>query len=138
MADLKLTTYEINKMAMAAQPELTDQQFSSHVMNMSLWFSARPNSYYFMFLCRERNDYTIFNFKEPRYEDAKRELKQLILSRGKPVSIDYDHDNDAYEIWVRTQSAQETTRPKTLLGEEKSDIVMYRLFRCDDFIIEIQ
>ena len=91
-------------------------------MNMSLWFS-QPHRSYFMFLNNEERDYTIFNFIEPDYHEGFEELKKLILSRGKPLAIEYNHDKDYYEVWLKDLHTGEAH--------------MYILFVCDPFIIEI-
>lgn len=125
MADKNITMgnlYDLNKSLYAKLPKMDVNDFQSKILNIGMWFSSRTDRKYFMFLCRELNDYTIFEFKNPNYNQAKEELKGLVLSRGIPVAIDYDHDTDSYEIWVK----------------RGNDCHMYKIFPCDDFMIPIE
>ena len=118
----KMTEYELACATAVTAPQMDNKTFHDYVMNMSLWFS-QPHRSYFMFLNNELHDYTIFNFIEPNYAEGMEELKKLILSRGVPVAIDYNHEHDYYEVWVR--------------DVQKKSAHMYILFVCDDFMIEI-
>lgn len=113
------TLYETNCDIYKALPPMKTEDFDTKTLNIAAWFSSRTDRKYFMFLCKELSDYTIFEFKEPRYEEAKKELRSLITSRGLPVLIDYNHDLDSYEIWVKREDT----------------VHMYMLFPCDDFMI---
>lgn len=123
------TLYDINKSAYAAMPDMDAKAFGSMTTNVGLWFSSRPERKYFMFLCRELNDYTVFHLNGTNYNLAREELIDLIKSRGACVGIEYDHAGDAYDVWVK--------RP--IVGEngQRVEAFMYKLFPCDDFIIEI-
>lgn len=124
MADKKMNMgdlYSFNQTIYKQLPPIPADEYASEVFNMGMWFSSRTDRKDFMFLCRELNDYTIFHFNAPRYDDAKEELKSLITSRGIPVAIDYNHDQDSYEVWVK----------------RGGEVHMYLLFCCDDFMINI-
>lgn len=118
-----LTLYEFNQQTYSQMAPLNEISIVSEIVNITQWFSKEPDFKYFMFLCREKNDYTIFNFQTKELDKARDELLSLILSRGAPVSIEYDHDLDTYEIWIKNLETTETN--------------MYRLFDCNDFVIEI-
>jgi len=114
--------YDLNKTLYSKMPKMKTEDFQKDVLNIGMWFSSRTERRYFMLLCRELNDYTVFEFKAPKFDVAKEELRSLILSRGIPVGIDYEHSSDTYDVWVKR-------------GKE---VYMYKLFPCDDFIIPIE
>lgn len=116
------TQYELNKQAIGQLTPMSKETFSEKTISMSLWVSSRPfENKYFMFLCNDLHDYTIFNFETTNYEKGREELKKLIASRGIPVSIDYNSEQGYYEVWVK----------------KKGQIYMYLFFDCTDFIIEV-
>ena len=58
-----------------------------------------------MLLCRERYDFTIFNFNKGKTEfsltHAIKDLEECLTNRGKIVSIEIVKENEiAYEIWL--------------------------------------
>ena len=114
------TVYDFNKLAYE-KVKVPEQRKREMLANIGMWFSSDPK--YFMFLCRELSDYTIFNFESFNYSKAKEELEELIHERGELLDIVYNHNNDTYEIWMRTKS--------------DNQIHMYMLFDCNDFIITI-
>lgn len=115
------TLYQTNCDIYKQLPQMTKEAFETQTLNVAAWFSSRTERKYFMFLCRELNDYTIFEFIDPNYDKAKEELRDLITSRGLPILIDYNHQQDSYEIWIK----------------RNNEVHMYMLFPCDDFIIPI-
>lgn len=114
------TLYELNQKMYAEAQDMTPEKFSAETVNMALWFSSRPERKHFMLLCRELYDYTVFEFNEAKYDHAREELQAILLSRGKPVMVDYNHENDAYEIWMRVNG----------------EIHMYMLFWADSYVVE--
>lgn len=131
MTESSMTLYQINKMAYRQVPKMNELQFNQMMNNISLWFSSKEKTHYFMFLSKELSDYTIFHFNTYDYSKAREELVKLVNSRGIPVDIQYDHDTDTYDIWVRRISIDPITSKPTM------DVVMYKMFECNDFIIEI-
>lgn len=116
------TLYQTNCDIYKQLPPMPAEEFSRKTLNIGGWFSSRTKRKYFMFLCRELNDYTVFEFIDPNYNAATNEIRDLITSRGLPVLIDYNHEQDAYEVWIK----------------RKGEVHMYMLFPCDDFMIRIQ
>ena len=82
---------------------------------------------YFMLLCREDNNYTIFNvrnyldFHEPILT-ACDELRTCLKNRGKVYSMEKTEDNYAIEIWL-----QDTDK----------GMLCYYLFPYNEGVIEI-
>lgn len=87
-----------------------------------IWSRFNQGTYsYWMLLCRERNDYTIF-----RLEDSQEEFYSALLeclnNRGKVLDITKQPD-DNYEIWIRDFDTNEN--------------VVYYLFDYNNAIIEV-
>lgn len=86
----------------------------------------RENAY-FMLLCREANDYTIFNFRlyldysEP-LNYAASTLIECLNNRGKIYSIEETQDKVALEIWI---------------DHLNYGVTCYYLFPYDEGVIEI-
>lgn len=121
MANIEVSQYDIYKNLYANMDPLDDSKLSSRLNTIGNWFGAKLPNTYFMLLCRERNDYTIFKLKSPNYYQACQELKETLQSRGDIIDIEYIHGDDCYQCWVKNTGA----------------VSMYMLFPCDDFVIEI-
>lgn len=85
------------------------------------------DSCYFMLLCREDNNYTLFNvrnyldFQEPVLM-ACDELRICLKNRGKVYSIENTEDNYAIEIWLQ---------------DADKGMLCYYLFPYNEGVIEI-
>lgn len=55
---------------------------------------------YWMLLCHENRDYTVFNTMRGTAGGAAADIKDVILNRGLVVDIE-DKDDGAYEIWIK-------------------------------------
>ena len=126
------TLYDLNKQIISQLPEMTQEQIQEQLIKIRNWFSESKNKY-FMLLCREKADYTLFNFgtgkgfKLPESINkistkAIKELELCIKNRGILMSINRA-PVDAWEIWI-----------KDFFNKE---IHMYMLFECDPMVIEI-
>lgn len=113
--------YDFNKMAYAKMPPIPEDKAAEKLTDIGGWFSASGK--YFMLLCREIADYTVFNFESYDYEKGKTELEDIVKSRGSLLDIVYNDSANGYEFWVRSK--------------RDNEIHMYMLFGCDDFIITI-
>ena len=68
-------------------------------------FINTPNHFYYMLLCNERKDYTIFDFKDFKTSEkcldcAKCLVDECLINRGEIRGIDLTKDKDAIEIWM--------------------------------------
>lgn len=75
------------------------------------WLYPKIDDYkkYYMLLCREKNDYTIFSCAHSREEtndyanittNIVNELVEVLHYRGNWIAGDYDEKNDAWQLWV--------------------------------------
>ena len=106
MDNLNISLYEMNKQAFN-QIKPYDQiilnkkckEMSSHIWNQ--------DSDYWMLLCRERNDYTIFHRKSTYENNLLFEaLKDCLNNRGYVLDITQQNDGN-YEIWIRDFDTKE-------------------------------
>lgn len=120
--DVKMgSLYDFNKMAYAKMPPIPANKAQEKLTDIASWFSAKPTKY-FMLLCKELADYTVFNFESFDYNKGKEELEDIIKSRGLLLDIVYNEAASGYEVWMRRIDGS---------------VHMYLLFRCDDFIVTI-
>ena len=118
------TLYDLNKQAMANQPQLGKKKIEEIKPALEEWFNWQLDAYA-MLLCRERYDFTVFHLYEKQNVNppqiAVSELIDLLKNRGKILSIEKDSTNEkVWEIWLNIDG----------------EAFAYYLFNCDDFIIE--
>lgn len=98
--------YELNKdLVNKYEKTLTKEEIENKKQNVILKFlEEREKNLYFMLLCHEQRDYTLFNFIDYKGEDTDiicaDELIECLLNRGKIKGIDITKDNNAIEIWI--------------------------------------
>lgn len=68
-------------------------------------FVNKTNNYYYMLLCNERKDYTIFHIDNICNDKKPMELSlclidECLVNRGEIRGIDLTKDNGAIEIWL--------------------------------------
>lgn len=104
MADITLgNLYDFNKQAYANEKPLDPIQFNLKINEAAKDIFNR-NSNYWMLLCKERSDFTVFQFCECRFhkeiEDFRSALKETINNRGQLLEVEKQDDGN-YEIWIR-------------------------------------
>lgn len=107
MGKLETDLYSINKQAMSNVPpyDLIVLNRRCSEVAREIWNTNSEKPTYWMLLCRERNDYTIFNIKFD-YSVLGSELKECLNIRGEVLTIDKQADNN-YEIWIRDFDTKE-------------------------------
>lgn len=81
---------------------------------------------YFMLLCNERRDYTVFHISEntPNAIDSIiNNLKVCLLTRGAIYGIDRTSDGVALELWIK--------------GDDNGEMACYYFFPYTQAVIEI-
>ena len=123
MAEVTLgTAYELNRQLLAKVDDMKEQAIINKMNEVGAWLSSKPNSHYYMLLCRERNDYTIFRIIDAHYYEITQEMIEVFQSRGAIVAINYSHVCGTYEVWIRVN--------------EDEQPYLFMLFDCDDMIVE--
>ena len=68
-------------------------------------FMRKMNNAYYMLLCNERKDYTVFKMNDKNSDDSIREIVSILVdeclkNRGEIRGIDLTKGKDAIEIWL--------------------------------------
>lgn len=124
------TLYDMNKSAMLNLPPLNKRQVRSNLTKVSDYVTETNNRYYMM-LCHDARDYTVFNCSSTKAETLEKllyELRLCLENRGLIYSIEKD-SNGAIEIWVRGTGYCEYL--------EKDQFYVYYFFPYDAAIIEV-
>lgn len=101
--DTGLTMYEINKNLMKEDKPLDPIAINIAIKKAADGVLASFKKYW-MLLCRERNDYTVFIVNGSN--NLEKELKETLLNRGYLLSIDKQEDGN-FEIWIRDSITEE-------------------------------
>lgn len=122
MGEVRLgTLYDINKNLMKEEKKLSCPALTNKLKYVTKFFEN--NKMYFMLLCNEARDYTIFKINNrTSAKKATEELKECLLNRGEVLDISkVDGTQEAFEIWIRMNN----------------DAYCYYLFPYDEAIIEV-
>lgn len=104
------TLYSFNKQLMDKEPAIGSKELDMAKEHLRTWFTHNFKQKYFMLLCAELRDYTIFNldatnsWKMAKPETIMRATDDIIecmTNRGQLLIID-DHDGNSWELWIRT------------------------------------
>lgn len=98
------TAYEINKnLVEKYEKELTIKELKEKKEIISTFIKETDNRYY-MLLCNDRKDYTIFTLldgeKDKSDETASILIDECLFNRGLIKGIDLTENKDAFEIWL--------------------------------------
>ena len=117
-----LSNYEMQKQLYLKAAKPTPKEMNKKITSVGAWFSTHMDCDYYMLLCKELSDYTVFHFNNMNYEKGMRELEEVLESRGIIKDIRYNAASDAYECWI----------------EKDEEIHMYLFFMYDWGIVEIE
>lgn len=100
--------YDMNKQLMDQIPAVTEAEIAEHKDTMTKWFFEKINQKYFMLLCHEQRDYTLFNLDglqtcsslKGKCMTAADDVIDCMNNRGTITAITLQEDG-AYEIWIR-------------------------------------
>ena len=101
------TLYDINKVAIEKEGALNRPTFLNKIKEVEKYFREKitTKNHYFMLLCNELKDYTVFNIteksqKEKLYETTNILIDECLKNRGEIRGIDLTKTQDAIEIWM--------------------------------------
>lgn len=102
--------YDINKQIMLQTDAMPKEKQIEHMNAIAEWFQyGHPTERYYMLLCHERRDYTLFNLdKSGQWRNmpgqncaiAAADVLECMTNRGDLLSIELQ-ENGAYELWLR-------------------------------------
>lgn len=96
--DLGMTLYDMNKSIMQNEKKLSPSAIRNKMVEVARYFS---DGEYFMLLCHDLRDYTIFKVETNDCGvTAANELRECMNNRGEILSIEFE-STGAYEIWIR-------------------------------------
>ena len=103
MSDVVMgTLYDLNKSALATAEALDITKEFKKKKEKFYNYIKQHNNQFYMLLCNEQKDYTIFNLLFP---DTPKlcycELADCLENRGELLSFEPTEDGIAYEIWLR-------------------------------------
>ena len=117
--------YDFNKSAMSQFKPMDMIAFNKATLNIAQEMrksAEETQRHYWMLLCHERRDYTIFNIIAAELANSiANELRPTLLNRGTIIDIEKQEDGE-YEIWIRDG------------GNEN---FAYYLFPYDNGVIEV-
>lgn len=127
MAEVNLgTLYDFNKELMKKERIIDPILFNTQVNKIAkeMFVDAEiKDEHYWMLLCHDRRDFTLFNIIASEEVDIiVEELKPTLVNRGEIIAID-KQPNGAWEIWIRDAVSAEN--------------FVYYLFKYDNGVIEV-
>ncbi len=101
MSEVSLgTIYDINKNIMSKMEKLSNPALMNKLKKVEQYFNE--NKVYFMLLCADRRDYTLFRLVEDNAPaEAASILKECLMNRGEVLEIEKVEETNAFEIWLR-------------------------------------
>ena len=103
MTEASMTMYDMSKQLAANEPPMDAILFNKKILEVAEEISYKS---YWMLLCRERNDFTVFITDGAVRNEIAPELSETLMNRGKIIFIDKQSD-DNYEIWIRDPETNE-------------------------------
>lgn len=119
-----MTLYDLNKIAYLQVPEMNQEQYQKAAAQV--WQSLSKESKYYMLLCREKNDYTVFKIKniEEDYSQLWNTILEILQEDRNYIIKDVEGTESGYiEYWVQ--------------DKEEEQCYMYILFPYDWGVIEL-
>lgn len=119
------TAYEINKtLVKKYESPLTKKQYEQKKEILENYLS-KHNGQYFMLLCNDKKDYTLFNhynafFPNEPFTLLWQELTECLNNRGKVYGFDITKDEGAIEIWLMIEN----------------EVYCYYFFNYDNGVVE--
>ena len=103
--------YDMNKQLMEQSPAIDQSTLASVKPELETWFMTFFNQKYFMLLCHELRDYTLFNLdktsswktpSELTISNAASDIIECLSNRGTILAIE-KQDAVSWELWIRTE-----------------------------------
>ena len=101
--------YEMNKQLMEQEPPITSTELQIAKEHLRTWLTEHFNQKYFMLLCHELRDYTLFNLdktnswkmaKPQAIYEAAEDIIECMINRGHLLIANQQEDG-TWELWIR-------------------------------------
>lgn len=116
--------YDMNKQLFKQLKPPSKAVIDLELANIGAWFSSNFKTKYYMLLCKERSDYTLFHLENFNYDKAIQELREVLEERGDIMGFDFVHGENVYQCWVRER-------------DKEHQVYMFMLFDADWMVVEI-
>jgi hypothetical protein len=100
--DSGITIYDVNKQGMAGFSKLSKKNLEVAIFKLRK-YAEKTNNRFYMLLCNDRRDFTIFRLKEKELKNRINmieDLKECLQNRGDIIDINED-ENGGMEIWLK-------------------------------------
>ena len=104
--DLGMNLYEFNKKGMDQLDPVDPISLFTQIQDIVEDILTVSDAKYWMLLCNERKDYTVFNLINPDINTFASDIKETLDNRGQVLSIDKQEDGN-FEIWIRDFDTKE-------------------------------
>jgi hypothetical protein len=98
--DTNTTLYELNKQLVEKNEPILTKEELEEKKNIVNSFIEETNNKYYMMLCYEQRDFTIFTIEEDKNNLSNVLVDECLINRGQVRVIDKTKDNNAIEIWI--------------------------------------
>lgn len=97
--------YDMNKQIMANEPEIGADVLAQKKEEMMKWVNEHFKQSYFMLLCNERKDYTVFRMRDSvatigAVQDMINDVIECMTNRGTLLSVDLQ-EAGGWELWMK-------------------------------------
>lgn len=118
----EMTLYDFKKQQYASVSPLDPFLVISDLTEISKGMMLNTSSTYFMLLCNDRRDYTVFHINgNTKVEDLGKVLLKTLQNRGELFDI-YSTSDTSWEIWIKG---------------DNGEFYCYILFDYKDGIVEV-
>jgi hypothetical protein len=95
------TLYDLNKSIVEKNIDALSEEDMQNKKNLIIKFLEDTDNIYYMLLCNDRKDYTVFHHLDTNIECLQDVLiDECLPNRGYTKSIELTKNNDAIEIWI--------------------------------------
>lgn len=128
MANIEMgTLYDINKSLVKKNEVTLSDDILKNKKELIINFLNDKNNYFFMLLCNEKRDYTVFHDANLCSQNTKEKIANILIdeclkNRGEIRGIELTKEKDAIEIWMVIDD----------------DAYVYYFFPYDKAIIEVE
>lgn len=104
--------YEMNKQLMEQEPVITKEELQVAKEQLRAWVSKNSSQKYFMMLCHEQRDYTLFNLDKTSswgvipattIFTSVEDIIECLQNRGELLVADLQ-ESQAWEFWIRNEN----------------------------------
>lgn len=101
--------YDMNKQIMDKEPPMESETIYEKGIQIETWLEKYGTNKYFMLLCHEQRDYTVFNLDKTstwaqipalNIRLAREDVLECLTNRGTLLAADLQPD-DVWEFWIR-------------------------------------